>query len=243
MINIIPAIDIIDGKCVRLTQGDYKQKKEYSADPLAIAQSFEKAGIKYLHIVDLEGAKAGQIINAKTLQSIAQNTNLHIDFGGGIKSEKDLELAFECGAKQVTIGSIAVTNRPLFLSWLNKYGADKIILGADVSNGYIAIHGWQEQSKLELFDFLKGYIKEGVKSVICTDISKDGLLQGTALDLYQKIKNQFPTLQLIASGGVTTLNDIHVLNEMHCDGVIIGKAIYEGNIKVTDLGAIQNFYQ
>ncbi len=243
MTKLIPAIDIIDGKCVRLTQGDYQQKKEYSNDPLAIAKSFEQAGIKWLHIVDLDGAKAGNIVNAKTLKEIATHTNLHIDFGGGVKTEKDLELAFECGAKQVTVGSIAVTNRPLFLSWLETYGADKIILGADTNKGYIAINGWQQQSELELFNFLESYINEGVKTVICTDISKDGKLQGTAVTLYQKIIKQFPKLQLIASGGVTSLQDIHTLNELGCEGVIIGKAIYEGTIDIADLGAIQRFYQ
>jgi phosphoribosylformimino-5-aminoimidazole carboxamide ribotide isomerase len=233
--NIIPAIDIIDGKCVRLTQGDYNQKKVYNEDPLEVALSFQDAGISRLHLVDLDGAKAQKIINYKVLERIAQNTKLWIDFGGGLKSDEDVKIAFESGAKQITGGTVAVKKPALFESWLEQYGSDKIILGADVKDGYVAVSGWQEQSELELFAFLEQYTAKGVEYVICTDVSKDGLLQGTSLALYEKIRSQFPNLKLIASGGVTSLDEVEKLRTLGCYGAIIGKAIYEGNIKLKDL--------
>jgi phosphoribosylformimino-5-aminoimidazole carboxamide ribotide isomerase len=235
--NIVPAIDIIDGKCVRLTQGDYQQKKVYNEDPLEVAKAFEDAGIRHLHLVDLDGAKAGHIINYKVLERLAGQTGLWIDFGGGLKSDKDILIAFESGARQVTGGTIAVKQPPIFESWLTTYGPEKIILGADVKDGKIAISGWQEQSEYELFDFLETYTQKGVEYVICTDISKDGLLQGTALDLYQQIKTEFPELQLIASGGVSTVEEVEKLQDIGCYGAIIGKAIYEGKITLKDLQA------
>lgn len=233
--EIIPAIDIIEGKCVRLTQGDYQQKKIYNEDPLEVAKAFEGAGIRRLHLVDLDGAKAKRIINYRVLEKIATHTNLWIDFGGGLKSDEDLHIAFESGAQQVTGGTVAVKNPSLFQSWLQIYGAEKIILGADVKEGKIAVSGWQEQSELELFDFLEDYISKGVSYVICTDISKDGLLQGTALSLYQEIKERFSDLKLIASGGVTTITELEKLQEIGCFGAIIGKAIYEGKISLKEL--------
>jgi len=233
--HIIPAIDIIDGKCVRLTQGDYAQKTVYNEDPLEVAKSFQDAGVTRLHLVDLDGAKARHIVNQKTLESIATYTDLHIDFGGGIKSDEDIKIAFESGAKQITGGTIAVKNKDLFLNWLEKYGSERIILGADVLHGNIAIHGWQETADLPLNNFLEAYTKKGIQYAICTDVSKDGLLQGTALDLYRDIRRQFPDLQLIASGGVTTMKDIEALKKIDCFGVIIGKAIYEGRIALDSL--------
>jgi len=233
--QIIPAIDIIDGKCVRLTQGDYNQKKIYNEDPLEVAKSFEGAGIERLHLVDLDGAKAKHIVNWKVLEKIATKTNLKIDFGGGLKTDKDAEIAFNSGALQITGGSIAVKDRRTFEGWLEKYGSDKIILGADVKDEQIAISGWQETTNLNLFDFLADYTAKGVKYIICTDIAKDGLLQGTSVDLYKTIRNQFPDLQLIASGGVTSMHDIEALIEIDCYGAIIGKAIYEGNLKIEEL--------
>jgi len=235
---VIPAIDIIDGKCVRLTQGDYAQKKVYNEDPLEVAMAFEDAGIRRLHLVDLDGAKAKRIINHKVLKRLATKTDLWIDFGGGLKSDEDLHIAFESGAKQVTGGTIAVKNPELFESWLKRYGAEKIILGADVKKGKVAVSGWQEQSELELFDFLKSYTEKGMEYAICTDISKDGLLQGTALDLYRQIRERFPDLKLIASGGVTEMEELEKLREINCFGAIIGKAIYEGKITLPEL---QNF--
>jgi phosphoribosylformimino-5-aminoimidazole carboxamide ribotide isomerase len=233
--KIIPAIDIIDGKCVRLTQGDYAQKKVYNENPLEVAKEFEAAGITNLHLVDLDGAKASQIINYKVLEKIASQTNLKIDFGGGLKSDEDLKIAFDSGANQITGGTIAVKNPELFLSWLQKYGSEKIILGADVKNGKIATNGWQEESDIELLDFLEIYLEGGIEYVICTDISKDGLLQGSAVDLYAKIKNEFPKIKLIASGGVVSIEELEKLKELEMHGAIVGKAIYEGKIKLEDL--------
>lgn len=233
--QIIPAIDIIDGKCVRLTQGDYQQKKVYNEDPLEVAKQFEDVGVQRLHLVDLDGAKAQHIVNHKVLERIAMNTDLWIDFGGGLKQEEDLRIAFECGAKQITGGTIAVKQPDIFLEWLEKFGSEKIILGADVKAGKIAISGWQEQSELDLIPFLENYIQQGIQYAICTDVSKDGLLQGTALALYQNLRTTFPTLQLIASGGITTPKDIYGLREMGCFGAIIGKAIYEGHLQLQDL--------
>lgn len=233
--HIIPAIDIIDGKCVRLTQGDYAQKKIYNENPLEVAQQFEAAGITRLHLVDLDGAKAKHIVNASVLESIAHTTNLQIDFGGGIKTDEDAQIAFDAGAKQITGGSIAVTHPATFLGWMEKFGAKKIILGADIKDGHIAINGWQEKSNLELFAFLKDYISKGVQTVICTDISKDGLLQGSSIDLYKKILKEFPALQLIASGGVANIEEVKQLQDIGCYGAIIGKAIYEGRISLEEL--------
>jgi phosphoribosylformimino-5-aminoimidazole carboxamide ribotide isomerase len=233
--KIIPAIDIIDGKCVRLTQGDYAQKKVYNENPLEVAKEFEAAGITNLHLVDLDGAKASQIINYKVLEKIASQTNLKIDFGGGLKSNEDLKIAFDSGANQITGGTIAVKNPELFLSWLQKYGSEKIILGADIKNGKIATNGWQEESDIELLDFLEIYLEGGIEYVICTDISKDGLLQGSAVDLYAKIKNEFPKIKLIASGGVVSIEELEKLKDLEMHGAIVGKAIYEGKIKLEDL--------
>jgi len=233
--KIIPAIDIIDAKCVRLTQGDYAQKKVYNENPLEVAKQFEDAGITRLHLVDLDGAKAKRIINHKVLASIANNTNLKIDFGGGLKSDEDVKIAFENGANQITGGTIAVKDKATFLNWVKTFGKEKIILGADVKNGNIAISGWQEESNLELFSFLNDYVAQGIEYVICTDISKDGLLQGSAVGLYQKIQEKFPTLKLIASGGVTEFEELQALQDIGCYGAIIGKAIYEGRISLKAL--------
>ena len=233
--HLIPAIDIIDGQCVRLTQGDYAQKKVYNKDPLEVAKEFEDAGISRLHLVDLDGAKAKQIINYPVLERIASNTNLKIDFGGGLKSDKDVKIAFECGAQQITGGTIAVKDRDTFLGWVETYGAEKIILGADVKDGYIAVSGWQEKSELELFAFLESYLAHGLRYVICTDISKDGLLQGPATALYQEIQDHFPDIRLIASGGVSGLKDLETLQQTNCYGAIVGKAIYEGKLSLTEI--------
>lgn len=232
---IIPAIDIIDGKCVRLTQGDYEQKKIYNEDPLEVAKAFEDAGLTRLHLVDLDGARAKQIVNYKVLEKIAAQTRLHIDFGGGLKSNEDLYIAFESGAQQVTGGTVAVKEPDLFLSWLENYGAEKIILGADFKDRKIAVSGWQESSELELFDFLKDYFKKGVRYTISTDVSKDGLLQGSAVETYQHLQEELPELKLIASGGVTTLDELEKLREIGCFGAIVGKAIYEGKISLKAL--------
>lgn len=236
---IIPAIDIIDGKCVRLTQGDYAQKKVYNEDPLEVAKRFADAGITRLHLVDLDGAKAKHIVNYKVLERIATRTDLHIDFGGGLKQDEDLRIAFESGAAQITGGTVAVKNPDRFLAWLERYGAERIILGADVKNGKIAVSGWQEESQEELLPFLERYLAAGVRYAICTDVSKDGLLQGAALELYADIRERFPNLQLIASGGVTSIEEVNRLREIGCFGAIIGKAIYEGHIRLEDLVAIQ----
>lgn len=232
---IIPAIDIIDGKCVRLTQGDYAQKKIYNENPLEIAKQFEDAGLQRLHLVDLDGAKAGRIINYKVLETLSSKTNLHIDFGGGLKSDDDLKVAFECGAQQVTGGTIAVKNRETFLNWIHTFGAEKIILGADVKDEKIAVGGWIETSDIWLKDFLQDYVNQGIKYCICTDISKDGLLRGSSNELYERLLNDFKDLQLIASGGVTDMSDLEKLKEIGCFGAIIGKAIYEGRISLKDL--------
>jgi len=232
--RIIPAIDIIDGKCVRLTKGDYATRKIYNENPLEVAKQFEASGIQYLHLVDLDGAKSNQIINYKVLEQIAINTSLKIDFGGGLKSTNDVEIAFNSGANQITGGSIAVKNPTLFKTWLEKYGSEKIILGADCNNRKIATSGWLESSELDVVDFIKNYEQEGIKTVICTDISKDGMLSGTANDLYKEIINK-TNVKLIASGGVSCMDDLSLLQEMGCEGAIIGKAIYEGKISLKDL--------
>jgi phosphoribosylformimino-5-aminoimidazole carboxamide ribotide isomerase len=235
MIEIIPAIDIIDGKCVRLSQGDYAQKKVYNENPLEVAKAFEDVGVRRLHLVDLDGAKAQHIVNYKVLESIAMNTRLTIDFGGGQKSDDDLRIAFESGASMVTGGSIAVKNPAVFLSWLEKFGAEKIILGADVKNEKIAVGGWIETTEIELLPFVKSFMEKGVDKVICTDISKDGMLKGPSIDLYRKMLGEMPDLYLIASGGVSSIQDIEQLAEADVPAVITGKAIYEGRIKMDDL--------
>lgn len=232
---VIPAIDIMEGKCVRLTQGDYSQKKVYHEDPLEVAKQFEDAGLVRVHVVDLDGAKAQRIVNHKILEKIAAHTRLHIDFGGGLKSDDDLRIAFECGAKQITGGTIAVKKPEMFLQWLKVYGPEAIILGADFKEGYIAVSGWQEQSERELLDFLKEFVQKGIHYTICTDISKDGLLKGASLQQYAGIREQLPDLQLIASGGVANLNDLAALDKIGCFGAVVGKAIYEGNILLKDL--------
>ncbi|MCQ2192424.1 MAG: 1-(5-phosphoribosyl)-5-[(5-phosphoribosylamino)methylideneamino]imidazole-4-carboxamide isomerase [Paludibacteraceae bacterium] len=236
-IDIIPAIDIIDGKCVRLSQGDYDQKKVYNEDPLEVALQFQDAGIKRLHCVDLDGAKAKHIVNYKVLEKIATKTNLTIDFGGGLKSDDDLRIAFECGAAMVTGGSIAVKDPETFLSWISKFGGERIILGADAKNGKIAVSGWQETTSQDLIPFIGEFKEKGISKVICTDISRDGMLQGPATDLYKSILAEYPDLYLIASGGVSSIDDIQRLCEAGVPAVIFGKAIYEGYIKLADLSA------
>ena len=237
--RIIPAIDIIDGKCVRLTKGDYNTKKIYNENPIEVAKEFEDSGIAYLHVVDLDGAKASEIINYKVLEQIATKTNLKIDFGGGLKSDKDLEIAFNSGANQITGGSIAVKNPTIFENWISKYGAEKIILGADfypdTSGGKIATNGWQEESSLALIPFVADYQKKGIQYVICTDISKDGMLQGPSFDVYSELLASVNPLKLIASGGISTFEEIPKLAENGCEGVIIGKAIYENKISLKQL--------
>ena len=235
MIEIIPAIDVIEGKCVRLTRGDYNQKKIYNEDPLEVARMFADAGIKRLHLVDLDGAKAQHIVNYKVLEQIVSKTSLTVDFGGGLKSDKDLQIAFECGASMITGGSIAVKNPDIFIKWLNKYGSDKIILGADVMDEKISVSGWTETTNIELIPFLKNYTDKGITKVICTDISKDGMLEGTAVKLYQKILSELPQMYLIASGGVSCMQDIENLILAKVPAVILGKAIYEGKVQLKDL--------
>ena len=235
MIEIIPAIDIIDGKCVRLTQGDYNQKTVYNEDPVEVAKMFEDAGIKRLHTVDLDGARSSHVVNTRVIERIATHTNLTIDFGGGIKSDEDLRKAFDAGAQMVTIGSVAVKEPELFASWTETYGGDKIILGADVKNGYISISGWLEEGEQKLMDFICHHTKNGIHNVLCTDISRDGMLLGPAIDLYKDIKAHYPTLHLIASGGVSCINDIERLNEAGIPAVVFGKAIYEGRINLKEL--------
>lgn len=233
--EIIPAIDIIEGKCVRLTQGDYKQKTIYNEDPLEVALQFQEYGIKRLHLVDLDGAKSGKIINHKTLETICTKTKLTVDFGGGIKTDADIKLAFDSGARMVTGGSIAVKNPSLFTQWLSEYGSQKIILGADVRNLKVAIHGWQDDSELTISELIKNYQPLHIKKVICTDISKDGAMQGPSFGLYQSLMDEFPEIEFIASGGVTTLSDLKMLKQMGLSGAIIGKAIYEGTISLKEL--------
>ena len=235
MIELIPAIDIINGQCVRLTKGDYDQKKVYNDDPAAVAKEFERAGFRRLHIVDLDGAKSKHIVNDDVLRRITSETSLIVDFGGGIKTGEDIEKAFEAGASMVTVGSIAVTQPQLFISWLNQYGADKMILGADVRNGMISINGWKEDSTEELLPFLKKYIDAGVKNVLCTEISKDGTLQGPAVMLYKEVMEAYPQLHLIASGGVSRKEDIEELEREGIPAVVFGKAIYEGRIDLKEL--------
>lgn len=234
MIELIPAIDIIAGKCVRLTKGDYDQKTEYG-EPLEMAREFEKIGFKRLHMVDLDGAKSKHIVNSKVLSNVTTETNLVVDFGGGIKTHTDIEAAFDAGAKMVTIGSIAVTQPNLFTWWLQKYGADRIILGADVRNGKISINGWKDDSEEDLLPFLQKYVDAGVKNVLCTEISKDGTLSGPAFELYARIMEKYPDLHLIASGGVSNIEDIKALEAIGVPAVVFGKAIYEGKIDLREL--------
>ncbi len=239
--RIIPAIDIIDGKCVRLTKGNYETKKVYNENPLEVAKQFEDAGIEYLHLVDLDGAKAEHIVNYKILEQIAAKTSLKIDFGGGLRSKEDLIIAFNSGARQVTGGSIAVNDSKTFGSWIAKYGGQKIILGADCKDEKIAISGWQKQSKNDVIPFIKAYQKKNIQYVICTDISKDGMLEGPSFDLYKKIiqecsnSNSQQSIKLIASGGITTIDDVIKLQEIGCEGAIIGKALYEFKISLKSL--------
>jgi len=235
MITIIPAIDLIDAKCVRLSQGDYNQKTIYNENPLEVAKMFEDAGITRLHLVDLDGAKAKHIVNYKVLETIASKTSLVIDFGGGLKSDEDLRIAFECGAKMVTGGSIAVKDRETFLHWIETYGAEKIILGADAKDKMIAVSGWQEVSELSILDFIESYTSKGIRQVISTDIARDGMLTGPSIDLYKEIMDKFPNLGLIASGGIATMKDIYELDEMGIPGVITGKAIYENRISLNEI--------
>jgi phosphoribosylformimino-5-aminoimidazole carboxamide ribotide isomerase len=237
--RIIPAIDIINGQCVRLTKGDYSTKKVYNEDPLEVAKMFEDIGINHLHVVDLDGAKAHHIINHKILETIATKTRLKVDFGGGLKSDEDLKIAFESGANQITGGSIAVKNPSKFLDWLETYGSDKIILGADCLDQKIAIQGWQEESDQEVLEFIKDYVTKGISYVICTDIAKDGMLQGPSFDLYETILNTITPVKLIASGGISNFDELPKLADLGCEGVIIGKAIYEGNIALKQLETYQ----
>ncbi|WP_375235400.1 1-(5-phosphoribosyl)-5-[(5-phosphoribosylamino)methylideneamino]imidazole-4-carboxamide isomerase [Winogradskyella sp.] len=233
--RIIPAVDIINGQCVRLTKGDYDTKKVYNENPLEVAKVFEDAGIQHLHVVDLDGAKASHIVNYRVLESIASKTNLKIDFGGGLKSDEDLKIAFDSGAHQITGGSIAVKNPEVFEKWISKFGADKIILGADCKYKKIAISGWQEDSDLEVIPFIKGYQSKGISYVICTDISKDGMLEGPSFDLYSNIINESKDIKLIASGGISKYDELPQLRDMGCEGVIVGKAIYENRISLKEI--------
>jgi len=232
---VIPAIDIIDGKCVRLTQGDYNQKTIYNENPLEVAKQFEGIGITRLHLVDLDGAKKGEVVNYKVLEKIASQTKLIIDFGGGIKNDEAIGVVFNSGASIATIGSVAVKNKELFFSWVQKYGSDKILLGADVKNESVSIGGWLETTDLNILDFIEENRRQGVVNIFCTDISKDGLLQGASVDLYRKIIQNSPHVNLIASGGVTSLNDLDELKGIGCKGAIVGKAIYEGRITMNEL--------
>ncbi|MDX2362611.1 MAG: 1-(5-phosphoribosyl)-5-[(5-phosphoribosylamino)methylideneamino]imidazole-4-carboxamide isomerase [Crocinitomicaceae bacterium] len=232
--RIIPAIDIIDGKCVRLSKGDYATKKIYSENPLEVAKQFEASGIQYLHLVDLDGAKSKHIVNSQVLETITSNTNLKIDFGGGLKSDEDVRIAFESGANQITGGSVAVTDPILFENWLKKFGAERIILGADCNNRKIATSGWLKESELDVLDFIKDYTVKGVRNVICTDISKDGMLEGPSIELYAEIMGQ-TTVQLIASGGVASMSDLDELKTIGCEAAIVGKAFYEGRITLKEI--------
>ena len=233
--ELIPAIDLIEGKCVRLTQGDYSTRKVYNEDPLEVALQFESVGIERLHVVDLDGAKAGHIVNYNVLERLASRTRLIIDFGGGLKSDEDLRIAFDCGAQMITGGSIAVKNPERFLTWLEKYGGERVILGADAKDKKIAVSGWEEGTDLDLIPFVKDYREKGVQKIICTDIGRDGMLQGPAIDLYKEIKEEIEGLYVIASGGVSSMADIERLDEAGIPAVIFGKAIYEGRIRMSEI--------
>ena len=236
--RLIPAIDIIDGKCVRLTQGDYNQKKIYNEDPLEVAKEFEDAGIQYLHLVDLDGAKSGHVVNHTILGSITHKTNLKVDFGGGVKTSEDIQKVFDCGAEQVTCGSIAVKNREMVLEWVEKYGARRLILGADVRDKQVAISGWTEKTGVSIFDLVHRYVTGGLSYVICTDIATDGMLTGPNFALYTELLETFPTINLIASGGVSSIDDVRKLKKLKVEGVIIGKAIYEGKVTLEQLSTL-----
>lgn len=236
--EIIPAIDIIDGKCVRLTQGDYNQKTIYNEDPLEVAQMFQDAGLKRLHLVDLDGAKAGEVKNWKVLEKLASKTSMVIDFGGGIKQETDLAVVFESGAALATIGSLAVKAEATFVSWIQKYGAEKFLLGADVKDEKIAVSGWLETTDIWIYDFIEKYMAHGVQQLFCTDVSKDGKLEGPSLVLYKQILEKFPSLYFIASGGVSSIEDLELLRETGCSGAIVGKAIYENRISLKELSEL-----
>ena len=240
---LVPAIDIINGQCVRLTKGDYDTKKVYSESPVEVAKAFEGAGLTHVHVVDLDGARDKHIVNAKVLETIATKTSLHVDFGGGIKSAEDLKIAFDCGASQVTLGSIAVSSPELVLEWLGVYGAEKLILGADAKNRRIATHGWEQDSGVDVIDFVKDYVQKGFSDVLCTDVAKDGMLAGPSLELYYELLDEIDEISLIASGGVTTLDDLYQLEELGCSAAIIGKAIYEGNISLKELENYQSEQQ
>ncbi len=233
--KIIPAIDIIDGKCVRLTQGDYSQKTIYNEHPLEVALQFQDAGLERLHLVDLDGAKAGRVQNWKVLETIAGKTNLVIDFGGGIKTEQDLDIVFQSGAALATVGSIAVKDESRFVGWLEQYGPDRFLLGADVKDELIAVGGWLETTQIRIYDFIQSYVQRGIVQLFCTDVSKDGKLEGPSLPLYQQIIEQFPGLHFIASGGVSSIKDLEDLASIGCSGAIVGKAIYEGRIRLEEL--------
>lgn len=235
MIELIPAIDLIDGKCVRLTKGEYDSKKIYNEDPVAQAREFEARGFKRLHIVDLDGAKSKHVVNDAVLRAITENTSLIVDFGGGIKTESDIEKVFDAGAFMVTVGSVAVTEPQMFLGWLDKYGTDRIILGADVRNGKVSINGWKEDSVEDLLPFLATYVEHGIKNVLCTEISKDGTLAGPAIELYKEIMQAYPQMHLIASGGVSSNKDIVDLDDEGIPAVVFGKAYYEGKIDLENL--------
>lgn len=235
MIELVPAIDMIEGKCVRLTQGDYDTQKIYNESPLEVAKQFQDAGVTRLHMVDLDGAKAGHIVNYRILEKVASHTDLSIDFGGGLKSDDDLHIAFDCGAQMVTGGSIAVKNPDLFLSWITRYGSERIILGADAKEKKIAISGWKEGTAIDLIPFIKDYQSKGISKVICTDIARDGMLQGPAVKLYQEMQQEMPGLYVIASGGVSSMGDIERLEEANIPAVIFGKAIYEGRISLKEI--------
>jgi len=235
MIEIIPAIDIIDGKCVRLSQGDFETKKVYSESPLETARQFEAAGITRLHMVDLDGARQGKLINLASLSDVASNTNLKLDFGGGIKTKEDVLSVLNAGAGMINIGSIAVKQPALVSAWIEEFGSEKILLGADVRDEKIVTQGWQVSTDIGILKFIEDFVRRGIKQIFCTDVAKDGLLEGTSIDLYKKILGKFPGLHLIASGGVTSINEIEALKAIGCAGVIIGKALYEGRIKLGDL--------
>lgn len=235
MIELVPAIDMIEGKCVRLTQGDYDTQKIYNESPLEVAKQFQDAGVTRLHMVDLDGAKAGHIVNYRMLEKVASHTDLSIDFGGGLKSDDDLHIAFDCGAQMVTGGSIAVKNPDLFLSWITRYGSERIILGADAKEKKIAISGWKEGTAIDLIPFIKDYQSKGISKVICTDIARDGMLQGPAVKLYQEMQQEMPGLYVIASGGVSSMGDIERLEEANIPAIIFGKAIYEGRISLKEI--------
>jgi len=233
--RIIPAIDIIEGKCVRLSQGDYNQKTVYNENPLEVAKEFEDAGLKYLHLVDLDGAKAKKVVSWKVLESIVSKTSLQVDFGGGLRTAEDVQAVFDSGAKQITAGSIAVNDRETVLRWISEFDSEQIILGADAKNGRIATHGWLDDSGLDVIEFISDYQKEGIEYVVCTDIAKDGMLQGPSIELYKQIMTVSKGVKLIASGGVSSINDLKKLKTIGCDAAIVGKAIYEAKFSLKEL--------